>query len=85
MALVDAYGNGCFRTVNQKGEEANYPPGNSGWEGESALDVDMVSAVCPKCHILFVEATTATFKDLAESVNTAKNWAQPRSATAAGS
>jgi subtilase family serine protease len=31
----------------------------------------MVSAVCPKCHILLVEASTATFTNLGAAVNTA--------------
>ena len=64
-------GNGCFTKVNEKGEEANYPPNNEEWELESALDLDMASAACPKCHILLVEATTENPADMAESVNTA--------------
>jgi sugar lactone lactonase YvrE len=62
---------GCFRKVNQSGEETNYPAGNKGWEGETSLDLDMVSAACPHCHILLVQATTASVVNLAESVNTA--------------
>jgi hypothetical protein len=49
---------GCFKKVNEKGEEANYPPeGESakGWQVESALDIDMVSAACPSCQIMLVE------------------------------
>ncbi|SEO87073.1 S53 family peptidase [Actinacidiphila rubida] len=48
--------NGCFRKVNQSGQQGNYPPGDTGWGTEASLDVDMVSAVCPQCHILVVEA-----------------------------
>jgi len=48
--------NGCFKKVNQKGETTNYPPANSAWAVEISLDVDMVSAACPECHILLVEA-----------------------------
>jgi sugar lactone lactonase YvrE len=63
---------GCFRKVNQSGEEKNYPTETSkGWEGETSLDLDMVSAACPHCHILLVQATTASVANLAESVNTA--------------
>lgn len=63
--------NGCFRKVNEKGEEANYPGANRGWEGETSLDLDMVSAACSQCHIMLVQATTASVLNLAESENTA--------------
>ena len=49
--------NGCFRKVNETGEESNYPAANKGWEGETSLDLDMVSAACPQCHILLVQGT----------------------------
>ncbi len=52
--------NGCFRRVNQKGEAKNYPLANAKWAGEISLDLDMVSAVCPECHILLVEANNNT-------------------------
>jgi hypothetical protein len=48
---------GCFRKVNQSGG-TSYPAANSGWAVEISLDLDMVSAACPKCHLLLVEATT---------------------------
>jgi hypothetical protein len=62
---------GCFKKVNEKGEEANYPEEESGWDVEAALDEDMVSAACPQCHILLVEGTTQEPADLGASVNTA--------------
>ena len=51
--------NGCFKKVNEEGEEANYPAPEEGWQFESALDLDMASAACANkanCHILLVEA-----------------------------
>lgn len=63
--------NGCFKKVNQNGVQGSYPPPNSGWAQEISLDVDMVSAICPKCSILLVEATSATFANLGTAVNTA--------------
>jgi len=45
--------NGCFRKVNQSAG-TSYPAPDSDWGLESALDVDMVSAICPLCHILLV-------------------------------
>jgi hypothetical protein len=63
--------NGCFRKVNQNGAASPLPTADTGWAGEISLDVDMVSAICPNCHILLVEATSATTANLGKSVNTA--------------
>ena len=62
--------NGCFRKVNQSGG-TSYPSGNTGWGQEISLDLDMVSAICPNCHILLVEASTASFANLSAAVDTA--------------
>jgi hypothetical protein len=62
--------NGCFRKVNQTGG-SRAPRANAGWAQEISLDLDMVSATCPDCHILLVEANSASFVDLAAAVNTA--------------
>jgi hypothetical protein len=51
--------NGCFRKVNQNGAASPLPRADPGWAGEISLDLDMVSAVCPKCKILLVEANSA--------------------------
>lgn len=63
--------NGCFRKVNESGVQGSYPAANSGWATEESLDVDMVSAICPHCGILLVEATSNSLADLASSENTA--------------
>jgi subtilase family serine protease len=75
--------NGCFRKVNQDGEQGAYPIANPDWDPEIALDTEMVSAICPKCHILLVEANSADeatvmsnpvqHSDLGASVDTAVN------------
>ncbi|MCX4745436.1 putative Ig domain-containing protein [Kitasatospora sp. NBC_01287] len=62
--------NGCFKKIAEDGS-TNYPTGDTGWAGEISLDVDMVSAVCPNCHILLVEATSANMDDLGTAVNQA--------------
>jgi len=62
--------NGCFRKVNQYGEPS-YGVWSVGWSEEISLDLDMVSAVCPKCHILLVEANSEASSDLAAAVNEA--------------
>jgi subtilase family serine protease len=63
--------NGCFKKVNQNGVQGNYPPADVNWAEEISLDVDMVSAVCPNCHILLVEANDNSFANLGAAVNEA--------------
>lgn len=63
--------NGCFRKVNQSGGTDTYPLANIGWGEEISLDLDMVSAVCPNCKILLVEANSASIDDLGSGVDTA--------------
>jgi subtilase family serine protease len=62
--------NGCFRKVNQSGG-AYYPYFNLGWSQETALDLQMASAMCPYCKILLVEASNSSFGNLATAVNEA--------------
>jgi hypothetical protein len=62
--------NGCFRKVNETGG-TSLPAPDAGWAEEESLDLDMVSAVCPSCHILLVEASQPTTDDLGTAVNTA--------------
>lgn len=61
---------GCLRKVDQRGG-TDYPQPNDGWAGEISLDLDMVSAVAPKAHILLVEADSSATDDLGAAVNTA--------------
>jgi subtilase family serine protease len=62
--------NGCFRKVNQTGGSTP-PKVDGGWAQEISLDLDMVSAICPNCHILLVEASSASMTDLGTAVNEA--------------
>jgi subtilase family serine protease len=62
--------NGCFRKVDQNGG-TRYPRKNGGWAQEISLDLDMVSAICPNCHILLVEANTNSFANLGAAENRA--------------
>ena len=50
--------NGCFSKVKFARKT------NTGWAQEESLDVDMVSAVCPNCHILLVEAASNSTSNL---------------------
>lgn len=63
--------NGCFTKMSQSGSTSNLPAGNTGWAGEISLDLDAVSAACPACHILLVEANSASMADLGAAVNQA--------------
>jgi len=63
--------NGCFKKVNQTGGTGSLPRNDGGWAQEISLDLDMVSAACPDCKILLVEAKTSSFANLATAVNTA--------------
>ncbi|RCH69635.1 peptidase S8 [Streptomyces sp. SDr-06] len=62
--------NGCFRKVGQSGT-SKLPRADAGWAEEISLDLDMVSAACPNCKILLVEATTSSMTNLGTAVNTA--------------
>ncbi len=54
--------NGCFKKINQEGKSSEnetdtiYPEANPTWAKEMSLDLDMVSAVCPECKLVLVEA-----------------------------
>ncbi|WP_405869473.1 putative Ig domain-containing protein [Streptomyces sp. NBC_00005] len=63
--------NGCFKQVSQTGSTTSLPTNDTGWAGEEALDIDMVSAVCPNCNIVLVEANSATDSDLGTAENEA--------------
>ncbi|HTV72295.1 MAG TPA: S8 family serine peptidase [Candidatus Acidoferrales bacterium] len=62
--------NHCFRIVDENGG-TSYPSPNPGWAVEQSLDVDMVSANCPRCDILMVQAASNGFGDLAAAVDEA--------------
>jgi subtilase family serine protease len=63
--------NGCFKKVNQDGNAAPLPPNNYAWGVEIALDLDMASAICPKCKLLLVEASTNDWADIVKAVDRA--------------
>jgi hypothetical protein len=63
---------GCLRIVNQDGKASPLPRADpTGWGVEETLDVSMVSAACPLCKIIMVEAKSPTFADLAAAEDTA--------------
>ena len=70
---LPACGSGCFQKVNEEGQASPLPAaaGSNGWDVEESLDIDMVSAICPLCHIILVEANSADTADLGAGVNAA--------------
>jgi subtilase family serine protease len=65
--------NGCFHKVNQSGAAGSYPASLTGWAQEAGIDIEMISAVCPSCSVLLVEANSAQLSDLEAAVDTAVN------------
>jgi len=62
---------GCFKKVNGNGQASPLPAADYGWAEEESLDLDMVSAICPGCHILLVEAAGADTASLTTAEDTA--------------
>jgi autotransporter-associated beta strand protein len=62
----------AFTKVAQDGS-TNYPPPNSGWITEIALDVEWSHAVAPGANLLLVEAQDASFNNLNAAVDYARN------------
>jgi hypothetical protein len=66
---------GCFRQMNQLGSEVltELPKEDTSgfWGGEAALDTQMVSATCPECKIVLVEAESASLTNLFTAQQTA--------------
>jgi subtilase family serine protease len=61
---------GCFRKIDQRGGGA-LPRPDDAWALEISLDLDMISAVCPRCRILLVEADTSSLSNLIVAVGQA--------------
>jgi hypothetical protein len=51
---------GCLTILNSNGQTAPLAPDtDQGWIGETALDVQMVSAACPMCKIVVIQSNAA--------------------------
>jgi subtilase family serine protease len=57
--------NKCFKQLNEKGE--SHKPQSTYWYKEISLDLDMVSAACPECHIALLEAGITNERGLLEA------------------
>ncbi|HEX9066517.1 MAG TPA: putative Ig domain-containing protein [Streptosporangiaceae bacterium] len=63
--------NHCLHIYNGSGGSKPLPRGNAHWAVEESLDLDMVSAVCPLCHIDLIEAKSNANSNLYAAENTA--------------
>jgi subtilase family serine protease len=63
--------NGCFKKITPGGLLGGLLSGNQGWGQESSIDVQVASAVCPKCKIVVVEAGSDTPEALLAAAKTA--------------
>jgi subtilase family serine protease len=73
-AGLPALTSGQFTVYNQNGQTSPLPataPASDDWTLEEALDVDMVSAICPLCKIDLVEANNDTGNGLFVAEQTA--------------
>jgi hypothetical protein len=62
----------CFLELNQYNQKGPLPTWTGdGWGGETDLDVQMVSAICPTCNIVLVEAESDSTSDLEAAVSVA--------------
>ena len=62
--------NCLFSKLNQNGG-SSLPAGSTSWGQEINLDIQMVSAICPQCKIILVEASSPTMANLSKAVDTA--------------
>jgi len=55
---------GCLTIVNQAGSTSGLPAPASGWSAATSESLDVISAVCPDCKLLLVEANSSAMTDL---------------------
>ncbi len=66
--------NGCFTEVNQSGGSSPLPASaGSDWVEEESLDLDAISALCPNCHIVMVQANSSAITDLDAGIAAAES------------
>lgn len=61
----------CILTKVNGNGSGKLPAASVSWSQEISLDLDMVSATCPSCKILLVEAATSSMANLAQAEDTA--------------
>lgn len=62
---------GCLRITNEHGGTAKLPAPNAAWATDQSIGLDVVSALCPRCRLLLVEASSNSLTDLGTAEDTA--------------
>ncbi len=80
LAQVPSGKNPCFMQVDQKGAAVGFhETDDPGWAQETALDIEMATAICPHCSILLVEAKNASLDNLNLAVGAASRFKNVKS------
>ncbi len=62
---------GCLQVINEYGQSAPLPPNSTSWSVEESLDLDAVSALCPNCKLVLVEANASSSQDMQNAIQAA--------------
>lgn len=62
---------GCLRIVNESGRTTSLPIAATTWASLDSIALDAISALCPRCHLLLVEAKSDGLTDLGTAEDTA--------------
>ena len=68
-STLPAPGGPAYLSIVSETGSTQLPKANSEWEGEEALDMQMVSATCPDCSIVLVQANTQNNSDFDAAVD----------------
>jgi hypothetical protein len=72
-SLPNTTGSPCFASVDENGGSLNANLGSSGQsDGETTLDIEMISGACPDCSILLVQFQQPSDQEFITSAATAK-------------
>jgi hypothetical protein len=63
--------NSCFTQLNENDQTSPLPATDWSWAQEDSLDLDAVSALCPNCRIILVEANAPDSADLQAAITAA--------------
>ncbi|MDQ6874175.1 MAG: peptidase S8 [Actinomycetota bacterium] len=64
-------GTAVLTQMNQNGGSITTVGGDTGWGQEEMLDLEMASAICPTCKLLYVGGSSTSFADLGTAVDRA--------------
>lgn len=75
--LGQCAGGDCLTVLNGDGRSQPLPAAAGvGWADETALDVEMVAAICPNCRIALLEASSSSLASLGTAENSAARLAR---------